>query len=147
MVGRETGTTYILFRPYVMKQFSTMKPTIDIIPKWQFWIQLSPNSQFARAQKWACTQQNQKNDVRPATTQLSLGNCPVWSESSLCAQWVSSCRQRRLWSDLADAKVDLSLRWAHRFLLVLSCGGSNINALNNLHLIKNLKRYDCKYVM
>ena len=27
--------------------------------------------------------------VRPAKTQISLGICPVWSEPSLCAQWVA----------------------------------------------------------
>ena len=27
--------------------------------------------------------------VRPAETQISLGNRPVWSESSLCTQWVA----------------------------------------------------------
>ena len=27
--------------------------------------------------------------VRPVTTQISLGIRPVWSESSLCAQWVA----------------------------------------------------------
>ena len=54
--------------------------------------------------------------VRPAKTQISLGTRPVWSESSLCAQWVAkgpSCGQQRLWSDCADARTDLSLRWAH----------------------------------
>ena len=35
----------------------------------------------------------------------------------LSAQW-------RLWSDWADAQADLSLRWAHIILLVLSCGSS-----------------------
>ena len=34
-----------------------------------------------------------------AKTQISLGIRPVWSESSLCAQWV--------------AKADLSLHWVH----------------------------------
>ena len=29
-----------------------------------------------------------KMTVRPAKTQISLGICPVWSESSLCTQWV-----------------------------------------------------------
>ena len=29
-----------------------------------------------------------KMSVRPANTQISLGICPVWSESSVCAQWV-----------------------------------------------------------
>ena len=27
--------------------------------------------------------------VRPAKTQISLGICPVWSESSPCAKWVA----------------------------------------------------------
>ena len=30
-----------------------------------------------------------KMSVRPAKTQISLGIHPVWSESSLCAQWVA----------------------------------------------------------
>ena len=30
-----------------------------------------------------------KMTVRPAKTQISLGIHPVWSESSLCAQWVA----------------------------------------------------------
>ena len=30
-----------------------------------------------------------KMSVRPAKTQISLGIRPVWSESSLCAQWVA----------------------------------------------------------
>ena len=37
------------------------------------------------------TGQNQQNGihVRPAKIQISLGIRPVWSESSLCAQWVA----------------------------------------------------------
>ena len=60
-----------------------------------------------------------KISVRPAKTQISLGIRPVWSESSLCTQWVakgptvSSCEHRRFWSDWADAQANLSLRWAH----------------------------------
>ena len=30
-----------------------------------------------------------KMSVRPETTQISLGICPVWSESSLCTQWIA----------------------------------------------------------
>ena len=33
-----------------------------------------------------------KVTVRPAKTQISLGICPVSSESSLCAQWVAKDR-------------------------------------------------------
>ena len=59
-----------------------------------------------------------KVTVRPVKTQISLGICPVRSESSLSA-WRAGVlsyplsAQRRLWSDWADAQADLSLRWAH----------------------------------
>ena len=55
--------------------------------------------------------------MRPAKIQISLRIRAVSSESSLgvflYSSKVSSCRQRRLWSDCADARADLSLRWAH----------------------------------
>ena len=59
-----------------------------------------------------------KMSVRPAKTQISLGICPVWSESSLCAQWVAKDpsflhADSEDWSDWANAQADLSLRWAH----------------------------------
>ena len=60
-----------------------------------------------------------KISVRPAKTQISLGICPVWSSVfavPMKKAWVLSyplSTQRRLWSDLADAQADLSLRWAH----------------------------------
>ena len=56
--------------------------------------------------------------VRSAKTQISLGICPVWSESSLSA-WrklgslASPWAHSEDWSDWADAQADLSLRWAH----------------------------------
>ena len=59
--------------------------------------------------------------VRPAKTQISLGICPVWSETSLSA-WRSTgafathiidLAHSEDWSDWADAQADLSLRWAH----------------------------------
>ena len=46
---------------------------------------------------WAATWQNQQTNVCQVKTQIQ----------------VSSCGQQRLWSDWADAEVDLSLRWAH----------------------------------
>ena len=36
-----------------------------------------------------CMTKPTKLPVRPAKTQLSLGMHPVWSESSLCTQWVA----------------------------------------------------------
>ena len=56
--------------------------------------------------------------VHPAKTPISLGICPVWSESSLSAwrklgslaiHWAHS----EDWSDWADAQADLSHRWVH----------------------------------
>ena len=46
------------------------------------------------------------------------GHLPVWSVFTVrsMGNWgpnVSSCGHRRLWSDWADARADLSLRWAH----------------------------------
>ena len=37
---------------------------------------------------WVARWQNQQNECAPAKTQISLGIRPVWSESSLCTQWV-----------------------------------------------------------
>ena len=59
-----------------------------------------------------------KMSVRPAKTQISLGIRPIWSESSLCAQWVAKDpsflhADSEDWSDWADAQADLSLCWAH----------------------------------
>ena len=38
---------------------------------------------------WATTRQNQQNDMHPVKTLINLGIHTVWSESSLCAQWVA----------------------------------------------------------
>ena len=42
-------------------------------------------------------------------------NKPLLSPNYFTQSWtrLSLCGQRRLWSDLADAQADLSLRWAH----------------------------------
>ena len=66
--------------------------------------------------------------VGPAKTQISLGIPPVWSESSLCAQWVAKdprflhADSKDSWADWADAQADLSLRWmqAHFVGFVMS---------------------------
>ena len=67
--------------------------------------------------------------VRPAKTQISLPNCIVWSESSLCAQWVAmdpnvprtAKTLIRLGGCLGWSESSLG---AHAILLVLSCRGS-----------------------
>ena len=47
--------------------------------------------------------------VRPAKTDQIR---PVWSESSLCAEWVAK-DPSFLHADSEDAQADRSLRWAH----------------------------------
>ena len=61
-------------------------------------------------QSWYNPQHNKTNKMilRPAKTQISLGICPVWSVFTVRSVGsqepkVSSCGQRRLWSDWADA--------------------------------------------
>ena len=56
--------------------------------------------------------------MHPAKTQISLGIHPVWSESSLCTQWVAKDPSflhvdSEDLSNWADAQADLSLCWAH----------------------------------
>ena len=75
--------------------------------------------------------------VRPAKTQISLCMRPVWSESSVCAQWVAE-DPILLHADSEDSdqtgRIRLggcpgwfeSLLGAHAILLVLSWGGSFI---------------------
>ena len=71
-----------------------------------------------------------KMSVRPAKTQISLGICPVWSESSLCAQRVAK-DPRFLHADSEDSDRTgrmPRLIWVFAghtlILLVLSCHGS-----------------------
>ena len=70
--------------------------------------------------------------VRPAKTQISLGIRPVWSESSLCAQWVAK-DPSFLHADSEDTDQTgrmPRLIWVFAgrttILLVLSRGGSII---------------------
>ena len=59
--------------------------------------------------KWVCAQRRLRSAWASRT---------VWSESSLCAQWVAKDpsflhADSEDWSDWAEAQADLSLRWAH----------------------------------
>ena len=90
-----------------------------------------PNNQTYITEKWLrsikVTLMNRdmtkptKMNVRPAKTQISLGIRPVWSESSLCTQWVAK-GLRFLHADSEDS--DQTGRTVT--LLVLSWGGSNV---------------------
>ena len=90
--------------------------------------------------KWAATWQNQQSDCAPnEDSDHSLGIRPVWSESSLCAQWVAKDPSfQAFFMQTAKTLIRLgrfpgwirpgwseSLLGAHAILLVLSWGGSN----------------------
>ena len=68
---------------------------------------------------WAATWQNQQSDCAPSEDSDQPGHPPSLVRVfavRLMGSWgpnLSSCGQRRLWSDWADAHTDLSLRWAH----------------------------------
>ena len=68
---------------------------------------------------WAASWQNQQSDCASSEDSDQPGHPPilirVFALHSMGSQGpkVSSCGQRRLWSDWADAQADLSLRWAH----------------------------------
>ena len=71
-----------------------------------------------------------KVSVRPAKTQISLGIRPVWSESSLCAQWVAKDTSflHADSEDSSDWADPPRLIWVFAgrtlILLALSCRGS-----------------------
>ena len=82
--------------------------------------------------------------VRPAKTQISLGICPVWSESSLCAQWVTK-NPSFLHADSEDSDQTgrmPRLIWVFAgcttTLLVLSWGGSKWYCSNFYHHYSSL---------
>ena len=84
--------------------------------------------------------------VRPAKTQINLGIRPVWSESSLCAQWVANdpsfLRADSEDSDQTGRMHRLIWVFAGRTvtLLILPCRGS-YTFVNPLNVKNDYKRY------
>ena len=81
---------------------------------------------------WSTSWQNQQCAVRPAKTQISLGICQVWSESSLCP-WRKLGSLATHWTHIEDSDQTgrmPRLMWVFAVriatLLVLSCRGSYI---------------------
>ena len=81
--------------------------------------------------------------VRPAKTQISLGIRPVWSESSLCTQWVAK-DPSFLHADSEDSDQTgrmSRLIWVFAgrtvTLLVLSCRGSCVYVSNFKEVVNN----------
>ena len=72
-----------------------------------------------RHYSWAASWQNQQSGMSPSEDSNQPGHPPSLIKVSAVRKkkvWVLSyplSAQRRLWSDWADAQVNLSLRWAH----------------------------------
>ena len=80
---------------------------------------------------WAAALQNKQNHLcaqrRLRSTRASAITMGSWGPN------VSSCGQRRLWSDRADVQADLSLRWAQRSFC---CFGRNAVHIKASHAVK-----------
>ena len=96
---------------------------------------LSPSASCATLYKGTYEPRHDKTNkmsVRPAKTQISLGICPVWPESSQCAQWVAE-DPSFLHADSEDSDQTgrmPRLIWVFSgrtaILLVVSCRGSHV---------------------
>ena len=96
-------------------------------------------------QEWNELPHDKTNEttVHPAKTQVSLGMVPVWPVFTVCSMGslglkLSSCRQRRLWSDWVDAEADLSLRWAHSHFAGFVTRRLKCDSLLLKHLIRKV---------
>ena len=70
--------------------------------------------------------------MHPAEIQISLGICPVWSESSLCTEWVVKDpsflhADREDWADPADLPAIIQVG--------LLAGLEQINVFSMVHLL------------
>ena len=82
---------------------------------------ITANFECPKVSIWAATWQNQQNECTPSEDSDQPGHPPSQSLIRVFAvrmkkAWVLSyplSAQWRLWSDWADAKADVSLRWAH----------------------------------
>ena len=87
-------------------------------PQTNFWFRTFCYKKEEKKSKRATAWQNHQNNVHPAKT---VRTKKLWVLSFPLSA------QERLWSDCVDVQTDLSLRWAHIILLVLSCFGSGVN--------------------
>ena len=98
------------------------RPQFSLLHSETLWLSFiyEPAQVMTKPTKW---------HVHPGKTLISLGICPVWSESSLCTQWVAKelsflHADREDWLDWVDTQADLSLCWVHmpfcRFCHVLA---------------------------
>ena len=122
----------LLSQNQLQSPYNTFNLNIILIPFYlAFPISIHPTAYEPRHDK------TNKMSVRPAKTQISLGIRPVWSESSLCAQWVAK-DPRFLHADSEDSDQTgwmSRLIWVfagHTLILfVLSCRSSHINIISD----------------
>ena len=108
VVQRTPSISYIMYTP---SPFMTVRYT---------------NIPIRKCQNEPRHEKTNKVTMRPAKTQISLGIRPVWSESSLCAQWVAKDHAESEDSDQTGRMPRLIwVRLAHTHFVGLSCCGSN----------------------
>ena len=137
----ERGESSWIFWPLIFTMGPDLSCTISIFSlfvnkvisyTWNIFVQvLSQHFSFMILRNEPLHVKTNNVAVRPAKTQISLGMCPVWSESFLCAQWVakgpSFLHADSKDSDQTGRMPRLIWVFAGRTatLLVLTWGGSN----------------------
>ena len=102
--------------------------------------------------------------VRPAKTQISLGLCPVWSESSLCTQWVAKdprCHHGTVKTDQigrmpwliwvfpgrTDHLIGFVMLWLKcAYAATQICGSLSEASSNSLYCVSEQQRVSIDYV-
>ena len=120
---RATSKTFQCWHIYLPCRISQNKNTY--LPTQNYQTGLGEGKQIYLSRR---TTKPTKWSMHPA--KISLGIRPVWSVFAVCSgPKLSSCGQRRLQSDWADAHADLSLRWGQRSFcwsdmrrLIYKCG-------------------------
>ena len=117
---------------------------------WQAIEAFSRILQFGGYVIWAALWQNQQNDCAPSEDSDMPGHPPSLISVSAVrsvGSWgssVSSCGQRRLWSDWADAQADLSLRWAQsHFVGFVICSSFYVSSVPPSIVITSLGKELC----
>ena len=76
--------------------------------------------------------QQRLQGVRNVAKKFSRGNAALGPK-------LSSCGQRKLWSDWADAQADVSLRWAHTHFVGFVAAHILVISVKNIIVKKNIE--------
>ena len=138
-------TCLALLQPQSIQSMKAMKARCHKkmikLPVTSKWNSILSILYFMHSHNWNEPRHDKTNkmSLRLAKTQIGLGIHPVWSESSLCAQWVAK-DSSFLHTDSEDSDQPGRI-WVFAgrtlILLVLSCRGSIIIDYVNITNVKN----------